>query len=67
MIDIPDTPRRAPEREESSIREVRAAAMQVLAKCVASGAQLGGFVAVGKKWGLQVRIEAREEGERAVE
>lgn len=62
VVDIPDTPGRLPAREESSIGEVRAAAMQVLAACVAEWPRLGGFVGAGKRWGLQVRIEAREEG-----
>ncbi|KAL8762906.1 MAG: hypothetical protein Q9184_001202 [Pyrenodesmia sp. 2 TL-2023] len=67
VIDIPDTPFRRHEKEESSISEVRTAALQVTAECVAKGARLGGVVGAGRKWGLQVRVEMREEGGRAVE
>ncbi|KAI4206832.1 MAG: hypothetical protein LQ346_000894 [Caloplaca aetnensis] len=70
VIDIPDTPFRPTEREESSLGEVKAAAFQVLAACVARGSQLGGIAATGKEWGLQVRVEARGrggQGERVVE
>ncbi|KAL8917742.1 MAG: hypothetical protein Q9208_007794 [Pyrenodesmia sp. 3 TL-2023] len=67
VVDIPDTPGGMPAREESSIGEVRAAAMRVLAACVAEWPQLGGFAAAGKRLGLHISIEAREEGGRAVE
>lgn len=60
VADIPDTPYRPIAKEESSLADVKRAALQVLGQCVALKPHLGGMAQTGKRWNLQVRVEARE-------
>lgn len=63
VIDIPDTPQHPVWREESSLMEVKSAAFQLLVRCVVNGEHLGGVALLGRRLSLQVRVEAREDGE----
>ncbi|KAL8839205.1 MAG: hypothetical protein Q9170_001854 [Blastenia crenularia] len=60
-IDIPDLPGRKEQKAEASMVDVKEAAAEVLKDCVERGEHMGGIVATGKSWNLQVSVFAKEE------
>ncbi|KAI4172591.1 MAG: hypothetical protein LQ343_003438 [Gyalolechia ehrenbergii] len=62
-IDIPELPSRPIEYEKSSLVDVKKAAIELAASCVARNAKSGGLILIGDDWNLQVRIEGEYEGE----
>ncbi|KAI4127010.1 MAG: hypothetical protein LQ338_003423 [Usnochroma carphineum] len=61
-VNIPDLPSVPVRTVQSSMWDVKAAALKVMVACVARADHLGGVVGIGLMWGLHVTVEGQQVG-----